>query len=250
MLRTIPTSVAVVVTMVLAAGAAAAEPVVLGPLKTLRAGGAAQPTVVRSAGNFGGQGYSSYVSPWSGSIRYLNMPSVKDDLELVDDQLQKITQIRTDMQKEMSEMYKKTRDVPREERMERYGELSKELAEKVENQIKEVLLPEQVARLSQISLQMRLRSYYSLGQALSGDKLAKSLGISDKQKKELLEVQQEVQKEMREKLSEFQAKLREEAQEKILKVLSKKQRDKLETMKGEEFEYQTHQPKLPGSMKK
>ncbi|MBC8869371.1 MAG: hypothetical protein H8E44_08135 [Planctomycetes bacterium] len=241
MLRTTRIQVAAVAAIVLAAGTAAAQPAVV---RSPQGAGGAQPLVVRSGGQgVAGQGYSGYVSPWSGSIRYLYMQSVKDDLELVEEQVQKINQIRTDLQKETSEMYKNMRDLSREERMEKYRKLNEELAEKIEKQIKEVLLREQMERLNQISLQMRLRSYYSLGQALSGDDLVESLDISERQKRELREVQQEVQTEMREKINEFYAKIREEAQEKILKVLSQKQRDKLEKLKGEKFEYQYQQPK-------
>jgi len=177
------------------------------------------------------------------------MQSVKDDLELVEEQVQKINQIRTDLQKETSEMYKNMRDLSREERMEKYRKLNEELAEKIEKQIKEVLLPEQMERLKQVSLQMKLRSYYGLGQTLSGGDLVEALDISERQKRELLEVQQEVQKEVREKTREFYAKIQAEAQEKILKVLSKKQRDKLEKMKGEKHEYQPYQPKPPSGKK-
>lgn len=246
MLRTIGIQVAAAVAIVLAAGTVVAQPVVV---RSILGGGAAQPLVVRSGG-VSGQGYSSYVSPWSGPIRYLSMPSVIQGLELNEKQTQGVTKIRADMQKKMSEMYKTMGDLSREERMERYRKMNEELAETVETQIKEVLLLEQWERLEQISLQMRLRSYYSLGQTLSADDMVKLLGISERQKKELLKVQQEVQQEMREKINEFQAKLRAEAQEEILKVLSKKQRDTLEKMKGEKFEYQPYQPKRPGGDKK
>ncbi len=247
MLRTIQIQIAAAVTIVLAAGTVVAQPLVV---RSAQGGGAAQPLVVRGGGQ---SGYSSYVSPWSGSIRWLYMESVKKDLELVDEQTEKINQIRTDLQKEMREMYKKAGEGSREERMKRYREMNEELAEKIEDQIKEILLPEQMARLKQVALQMKLRSYYGLGQALNGDDLAESLDISERQKRELVEVQQEVRKEMQEKLREFQAKIQAEAQEKILKVLSKKQRDKLEKMQGDKFEYQPYQyqrPKQPGGDKK
>lgn len=248
MLRTIGNQMTAVAAALLVTGTVAAQPVVVRP----QGGAAGQPLVVRGSGQSYG-GYSSYVSPWSGSIRWLYMESVKKDLELVDEQTQKINQIRTDLQKETSEMYKKMRDLSREERMKRYREMNEELAEKIENQIKEVLLPEQLARLKEVALQMKLRSYYGLGQALSGDDLVESLDISERQKKELLKVQQEVQQEIRQKTMEFNAKIRAEAQEKILKVLSKKQRDKLEKMQGDKFEYQPYQyqqPKKPGGDKK
>jgi len=236
-----------VAAVLLVTGTVAAQPVVVRP----QGGAAGQPLVVRGGGQ--SYGYSSYTSPWSGSIRWLYMESVKKDLELVEEQTQKINKIRTDLQKEMSEMYKKTSGLSREERMKQYREMNEELAEKIENQIKEVLLPEQLARLKEVALQMKLRSYYGLGQALSGDDLVESLDISERQKKELLKVQQEVQQEIRQKTMEFNNKIRAEAQEKILKVLSKKQRDKLEKMQGDKFEYQPYQyqrPKQPGGDKK
>jgi len=205
-----------VAAVLLVTGTVAAQPVVVRP----QGGAAGQPLVVRGGGQ--SYGYSSYTSPWSGSIRWLYMESVKKDLELVEEQTQKINKIRTDLQKEMSEMYKKTSGLSREERMKQYREMNEELAEKIENQIKEVLLPEQLARLKEVALQMKLRSYYGLGQALSGDDLVESLDISERQKKELLKVQQEVQQEIRQKTMEFNNKIRAEAQEKILKVLSKK----------------------------
>lgn len=247
MRRTIRIQVAAAAAVVLATGALAAQPVVV---TSGQAGGASQPLVVRGAGQSYGYSYSS---PWSGSMRYLYMESVKKDLELVDEQTQKINQIRTDLQKETSEMYKKMSGLSREERMEAYRKAYKDLADKVEEQIKEVLLPEQMARLKQISLQMKLRSYYGLGQTLSSGDLVEALDISERQKRELLEVQQEVQKEVREKTRELYAKMQAEAQEKILKVLSKKQREKLEKMQGQKFEYQPYsyqQPKKPGGDKK
>ncbi len=216
MLRTIGNQMMAVAAVLLVTGTVAAQPVVVRP----QGGAAGQPLVVRGGGQ--SYGYSSYTSPWSGSIRWLYMESVKKDLELVEEQTQKINKIRTDLQKEMSEMYKKTSGLSREERMKQYREMNEELAEKIENQIKEVLLPEQLARLKEVALQMKLRSYYGLGQALSGDDLVESLDISERQKKELLKVQQEVQQEIRQKTMEFNNKIRAEAQEKILKVLSKK----------------------------
>jgi len=248
MLRTIGNQMMAVAAVLLVTGTVVAQPVVV---RSVQGGGAAQPLVVRSGGqSYAGQGYSSYRSAWSGSIRYLSMPSVIQDLEMVDEQTKKINQIRTDLQKETSEMYKKTSGLSREERMKRYREMNEELAEKIEEQIEEVLLPEQKARLKQISLQMQLRTYYYLGRTLSGGDLAEALDISERQKRELVEVQQEVQKEMQEKIREFHAKIQAEAQEEILKVLSQKQRDKLEKMKGEKFEYSYQQPKQPGGDKK
>ena len=243
MLRTTRIQVAAVVAMLLAAGTVAAQQAVV---RSLQGGGVAQPVVVRSGQGLGGQGY---VSLFSGSIRWLNMESVKKDLELTNEQTQKINQIRMDIQKESSEAYKKMGDLSLEERRKQHNELNTKLLEKMEDQIKEALLPEQKTRLDQVMLQMKLRDYYGVAGVLSGDDLAKTLGITDSQRKELLRVQQEVQKEMQKKMSEFQAKIREEAQKKILGVLTKRQRDKLETMKGDKLEYQYQRYQPPSSKK-
>jgi len=228
MLRTTRIQVAAVVAMFLAAGTVAAQQAVV---RSPQGGGAAQPVVVRSGQRLGGQGY---VNLFSGSIRWLNMESVKKDLELTNEQTQKINQIRMDIQKESSEAYRKMGNLSLEERRKQHNELNTKLLEKMENQLKEVLLPEQKTRLDQIMVQMRLRDYYGVAGVLSGDDLAKALGITDSQKEELLKVQREVQKEM---------------QKKILGVLSKRQRDKLEKMKGDKFEYQYQRYQPPSGKK-
>lgn len=212
---------------------------------------AQQPLVVRGGQAAGGGTQWRYASPYSGSLRWLLNPSVQKELELIDQQVEKVKKIQQDIQKElqdiqkeMSGVYRQGSDVPAEERQKRYEEwrqkyydLNAELADRTEKELQEVLLPEQRERLKQIDLQMRLRSYYSLGQELSNEELAKRLGISERQKEKLLELQQELREEIQRKTREFYARIQEEAEKKMLDALTSAQRRELEGMMGERFEW-------------
>jgi Spy/CpxP family protein refolding chaperone len=94
-------------------------------------------------------------------------------------------------------------------------------------------------RLSQIVLQMKLaQAGYGSTQALAAGDVADELGITDEQRAQLKEKEQEVMQEMREKLQEFQKKLQEESREKLLGVLTPAQRRSLDAMVGEKFQWQ------------
>jgi hypothetical protein len=204
----------------------------------------AQPAVQMRAVGQSSAGGQRYVSSWSSSMYWLTRDDVKKELELVDEQVAAIEQIRKDLQQERMELYKGMQGLSQQERQKRYreaSEKSRELTRAADTRIKETLLPEQLDRLQQITLQMRLRNY--VGYALAGDDLVKALNISDDQKQKLRDVQQQAQREMQEKYREFYQKLREETQERVLDVLTKRQRDKLEEMQGEKFEWQTTQRK-------
>ena len=201
------------------------------PTRTLAAADAAKPVM----GGFGGY---SYVSPWGGSLQWLLMENVRKELELVDEQRQKIDDIRKQLQEETTAQYKKMQEVPQDQRMQKYNEMNAALAEKTEKQIRELLLPHQTKRLKEIKLQMQvLNNYYGAGQALAGDELAKELKITEDQKAKLREVQQEIMQDQQKKWREFQQKLSEEAMAKMLGVLTAQQRKELDRLMGQKFEY-------------
>jgi uncharacterized protein YdiU (UPF0061 family) len=153
------------------------------------------------------------------------------------------------MQQEMQSSYKTLSSVPAEERQQKYYDLSVELAERTEKKLMDVLLPEQQDRLRQISLQMRLRNYYALGQQLTSEDLAKKLGISEEQKDRLLALQRELQEEMQQKMREFHAKMNEEAEKRMFEGLTSAQRRELQTMMGERFEWSPWSPPAQGVRK-
>jgi Spy/CpxP family protein refolding chaperone len=185
----------------------------------------------------GGYAGQTYVSPYGGSLQWLSMENVRKELELVEEQRQKIDQIRKDLQTDMTAEYKKIQDVPQDQRMQKYNEMNTALTEKVEKQIAAVLLPHQVKRLKEIKIQMQVRNYYGAGQALASDEVAKELKITEEQKVKLREVQQQIMQEYQQKMSEFYNKMRDEAMQKLTAVLTPQQRQELERLMGPKFEY-------------
>lgn len=136
-------------------------------------------------------------------------------------------------------------DMSEEEQRKFIEERQKEQAEqtaKMREQLEEVLLPAQMTRLDQISLQVRGV------QALSEERVAKELEITKEQQEKLAAKRDEVQSTMRERMRELFASgdrekmreafgnMRKEIEDDILSVLSSDQRKEFEEMKGEPFE--------------
>jgi len=180
-----------------------------------------------------------YYSTTGQSLSWLFNPQIEKELEIVPEQKEKLTKIRTEMQGKRRDMYKSFKDVDASERRKKYYEAYQELGKETDKKVREVLLDHQLDRLQQIMLQMKLRGLgYGATRTLAGDELAEVLGITEEQKKELAKMEQEIREEMRQKTQEFYEKLRKKAREKLLRVLSKAQRKKLKEMMGEEFEWQ------------
>jgi bisphosphoglycerate-independent phosphoglycerate mutase (AlkP superfamily) len=140
------------------------------------------------------------------------------------------------MAAEMRDMYKQLRDVKQADRYERYYALRRELWEKVERRVQDVLLDHQRDRLRQIVLQMQLRSYGFGANVLASDTLAKELGITAEQKARLQSAQRAALGEYRQKTQEFQRQLMKEMVEKVLAELTPGQRQKLDKMMGDPYE--------------
>ncbi len=211
--------------------------VLAGMVVFVSAAQAQQPLVMRSGSTGPVAMGQRYVSPWSGSLRWLINESVKKDLELSDEQIQAINEIRAEVQEETRSFYKDMGKLPAEERRTKYYERNKELAEKTEERLQKVLLREQNKRLEEISLQTQMRSYYGVGQQLTSDDLAEKLGLTKRQIEKIQKRSQEVRAEVMQKTRDFQAKLQAEAREEILKALTPSQRKTLEKMMGDSFEW-------------
>jgi phage shock protein A len=145
----------------------------------------------------------AYVSPWGGSFRWLMNPAVQKELEMVDEQVQRVNELRGEIQRKMRDFYQQMKDLPAEERRAKYQEMNARWAEDVEGEVAAILLPEQRDRLRQIDLQMRLRSYYSLGQQLTGEDLADALGLTKRQREKIRKVSEELREEFARKMREF-----------------------------------------------
>lgn len=167
----------------------------------------------------------------------LSNEDVVKELELVDDQQEKLAAMRQRTQEEAREMFSGLRDLSADERREKFEEFRTKMADRqkeIDKEIDGILLSHQKSRLAQIQTQMQLRRQGG-GSALSSDRLVEELGITDAQKEQLQKVQEEVRNEMRDQIRKLQA----DAQKKVLDVLSPEQRKKYEEMVGEPFSIQS-----------
>jgi Spy/CpxP family protein refolding chaperone len=176
----------------------------------------------------------------------LRIDEVKAELELTDEQqaaLDKLAeQSRSDRTSRQGSNF---RDMSEEERKAFIDKMQQDVAERakqLKEKLEEVLLPGQMERLEQISLQVRGAN------AISDSDIREKLNISDEQIAKLAEVQESIQTTMRAKMQElFQAgdrdamreafgKLRKEAEENLFGVLTEDQQAQFESLKGEPFE--------------
>lgn len=178
-------------------------------------------------GGFGGGG---------GVLGLLYREDVRQDLQLVDEQQEKVDaladEIRTELQDEMREMFSQMRDLSDEERQQQFEKIRSRMEEvnaDAEKRLKKVLLPHQFDRLKQIDVQMRVQQQGA--GALTSGELAEMLDLTDSQRERLEERAAEVEQELQEKISQ----LRLEARNKMLDVLTAEQRAKLQSLMGDDF---------------
>ena len=162
----------------------------------------------------------------------LRRDDVRKELELVDDQIEKLEEFSNRQRESGRELFAGLRDLSREERAEKFREIFAKRAEESQKEIGKILLPHQTKRLGQLAVQYRMRSGTSRG--LTSGSVAEELGITEEQQEDIRKKAEEVQKELNEKI----AKLREEARDDILQALTPQQRAKFKQMVGEPFEFQ------------
>ena len=192
--------------------------------------------VVQQGAGQGGAWQGGYAHPL-GTLQWLWGEQMEKELEIVPDQKEALTKLRTDAYAKIRTLYDMSIADP-QERMKKYNESAKALNEETEKKVQEILLPHQHRRIKQIALQIQLQSLGYSGGGLQGGSLADELKITDEQKVQLQEKQKEVQKEMQEKTQAFYKQLQEESREKLLNVLTPAQRKQLDELIGEKFQWQ------------
>jgi hypothetical protein len=180
------------------------------------------------------------VSPQGQSLQWVQIPQIEKELEIVPEQKEALAKLRTATYEKVRSLWPATGEGTPQERQQKYYAAAQSLADETERNIREILLPHQVRRLSQVMLQMKLaQAGYRSTQTLATGDVAEELGITDEQRTQLQQAEQEVMQEMRVKLLEFQRKLQEESREKLLGVLTAAQRRQLDAMLGDKFEWQS-----------
>lgn len=181
-----------------------------------------------------GGGFGGGFGGGSNLLDIVRRDDVVKELELVDDQVTKLTAIREKVNEETRGQFQGLRDLSEEDRRAKFEELRKkteEIRAAAEKEMDEVLLPAQRDRVRQIRVQMLLRG--GAESALSRPDIAEALSIDDAQKEKLREAAEAAQKE----LDAETRKLREAARAKVLEVLTPEQKAKWEKMVGEPFEF-------------
>jgi len=173
----------------------------------------------RQRGQRGGFGGSTIV--------LLTQKSVQDELKLSGEQVQKI--------KELSDKQRESFRGPRDEDARKKREEARQATEKA---VTEILKPDQLKRVKQISLQQQG------GRALSNPEIAAALKLSNEQKDKIKSIQDETrtargQRGQRGQRSEEERKKQQEARkaanEKLMEVLTSAQKTKWKELTGEPF---------------
>jgi Spy/CpxP family protein refolding chaperone len=188
----------------------------------------------------GGRGMRRGMGPGmgpGGGLFLLRLDQVQKELNLTDDQKEKIKTLTQDL---MPGRPPEGQAPSREERQARMEKARKALAD--------ILKPEQMERFKQIEIQVQGAA------ALMNPDIAKTLAITDDQKAKLKAIGDETREKMQKlfesmrdlsrdereaKRTENQKAIRElgkEAMDKSLAVLTSEQRDKFEKMKGKKFD--------------
>lgn len=155
--------------------------------------------------------------------------NVKKDLGITDDQVAKLQEFQTKVGEEWRAVFQGSQDLTQEERQAKFAEVQKKTTEMTEAAQKQILLPKQIERLKQISIQSQFNRGGRTVDVVSNGDLAKELGITDAQKEALTKAQEAADAEMNEKLT----KIREDARQKVLSVLTAEQQAKLKKLTGE-----------------
>lgn len=186
----------------------------------------------RGRGGFGRGGMG-------GPLMLLQNPGVQKELNLTDEQKDKIKEAAQPVQEKMRSAFQGLQDLSPDERRTKMQELQKEMTaastEAMKN-LKGVLKPEQEKRLHQIEFQQQgLRAF-------ADPKVADRLQLTDDQKSSIKTIISDQTKELegltgRERFTKM-AELRKEGMEKAMGVLNDKQKTEWKEMTGAPFQMQ------------
>jgi len=172
-----------------------------------------------------------------GMLGLVARDEVQQELQLVDEQKDKVRGITDEMRNKMREQFRdvmgQMQNLSDDERRAKFGEIRTKIEAmnaETEKQLEKVLLPHQLDRLRQIDLQTKVQSRGA--SALTSGDVAKALKLTDEQREKLEKRAAEVQEELQTKIKQLQA----DARKKMLDVLTPDQQAQLEKMMGQQFD--------------
>jgi hypothetical protein len=163
-----------------------------------------------------------------GTMDLLADADVRSELEMLDDQYKELLDLNSEIQKRTAEQIRQLDFSDRDSLVSKVTSIRKNAIEDLNS----VLLPHQIERLQQLRMQTQLRRR-SLIDILTADPVKSKLEITDEQSKDLREKEKEVEEELEREI----AKLREKAREKLLSPLKTTQKEAVEKMLGESYQF-------------
>lgn len=213
-----------------------AGPVVISSSRMMFAGegeGGETDFQIFTGGDIGGDwlpgGGSGTIDPLS----LLDNKDVREELELVGDQLDEFRDAQKEMREQLMEKAKSLAGGKLDPSQ--MGDIAKEIAEMKkgsQSKLESMLLPHQLERLQQVALQIQMKKR-GAGNTLLSDKIAEALGIDAAQKKRIKAKQKELKKELAQRMED----LKKEIRGKLLDELTSDQKTKLEELSGDDFDY-------------
>lgn len=165
---------------------------------------------------------------------------VQDELEIVDEQSEKIQALQQEMRSEMGEMFNdirgNMRDMDDSERQEAFSNIREKMTTMMkdyDNEVYKELLPHQTSRLKQLVVQSQGRRGGGLSGGQVPENLIDDLGITEEQLEAMKKKAEQVQADLVEKIN----KLRAQAENEILSVLDPGQKEKYKELIGEPFQF-------------
>ncbi|MBX3416078.1 MAG: hypothetical protein KF851_00625 [Pirellulaceae bacterium] len=205
-------------------------------------------------GGFGGGGQAGgnrmmVAGGGMGSAFLLMNDRVREELDLVDSQVRELEELQQSMGEKMQELFRDMRGGGAggdwREAMEGLRPKMEQITKDLEQDIDEILTPDQRRRFKQLYNQTRIRGFGgSVGQGLlDNDEIKKELNITSSQEDKLKEEAAKAQEFVREETAKIQKK----AMERILGVLDADQRKKYQEMVGDEFDFGQNQFNFGGN---
>ena len=178
----------------------------------------------------------SYANSNAELIDYLSSDQMRKQLEFSEAQNKEFKSLQKEYSKAFKDLYAKfpelkQKDLPsvaRKELNKRVHLAGQKLRKEFSEKVRENLIPQQVKMVSTLRFKQAVQMF-GFSHAITQAPFGSELKTTDKQKKEIAKIKKEANEAIQKKIAEMKA----EAKEKMLKVLDRKQREKIKELEGE-----------------
>lgn len=208
------------------------------PTQTLR--------LASPAGSITSYGWS-VANPNQPLLDLLGSDYYRNQLDFSDDQANEFKKFQQEYGKAIQDVYSKypelkKKDLPREERKVLNQKVSieaKKLKTEFSDKIRDTLVPRQLSLIESMKFNQKVQ-FFGFSKAISDGPFAEDLETTDKQKEELAKIKTEAEAEIKKVMAEMRAK----AKAKMMKVLTSKQKKRVEELEGEKDEKKANNTRL------